>query len=79
MTFVAENCDSSSNSFCFMFFFIVFPVVIFSTCQLNRITLQVDSAASDVRLNKNTVSGCKVILIQFFAVISNLKSELENL
>ena len=30
-------------------------------------------------LKKNTASGCKVHLFQFFALISNLKSEFKNL
>ena len=30
-------------------------------------------------MKKNTAPGSKVILIQFFALISNLKSELKNL
>ena len=41
--------------------------------------LLVHSAVFEVNLKINTESGRMVIFIQFFALISNLKSEFENL
>ena len=53
--------------------------IMWKSCLCYKQNLPNHSAAFEVNLKKNTVSGCKVILIQFFALISNLKSEFENL